>query len=150
MINMPNWIDFKSNREITDVADMPEGVFGFVYLIVTYEGKKYIGRKQVSSKRKRRFGKREIAKLKDKRKKTWEWVIKESDWKDYVSSNDKLKEDIANGTKYEKYIIEYAFSKKELSYLEEKHLFSKGVLESDTWYNSNIAGRYFPKDVVKE
>lgn len=148
---MPNWIDFKTNKEVLDLADMPEGVFGFVYLIQTYDGRKYVGRKQVATKRKRRFGKREIAKMKDKRKKTWEWVIKESNWKEYVSSNDELKDDIANGLKYEKYILDYAFSKKELSYKEEKQLFVQEVLEhGDKFYNNNIAGRYFTRDVVKE
>ena len=37
-------------------------------------------------------------------------------------------------------------SKKELTYLENKALFSLGVLERDDYLNDNIEGRYFKKD----
>ena len=39
------------------------------------------------------------------------------------------------------------YAKKQLSYLETKYLFVKGVLETDDeYYNSNINGTYFRKD----
>lgn len=138
------WI-YEGN-EITSIDQMPEGVIGFVYHIVTSEGREYIGKKNLYTKRKRKFGKKEIAALTDKRLKHWEYVKKESDWKTYNSSNKELKEDIKNGTEVTKYIITYAFEKKELSYLEEKSLWCNGVLEhGDKYYNSNIAGRYYKK-----
>jgi len=77
---------------ITELADMPENVFGFIYKITNTEtGEYYIGKKQVVSVRKRNFGKREIAELKDKRMKKYEYVTKESDWKTYRSSIDTVK-----------------------------------------------------------
>lgn len=141
-MDVTNWI--YEGEEITDINQLPEGAIGFVYNIVTSEGREYIGKKNLYSKRKRKFGKKEIASLTDKRLKHWEYVTKESDWKKYISSNDELKKDIKDGVQATRYILCFAFEKKELSYLEEKHLWCTGVLEhGDKFYNSNIAGRYY-------
>lgn len=139
-----SWI--YQGEEVNSLEKIPEGAIGFVYHIVTSEGREYIGKKNLYTKRKRKFGKKEIAKLTDKRLKHWEYVVKESDWKTYNSSNKQLKEDIKNGIEITKYIVAYAFEKKELSYLEEKNLWCNGVLEhGDKYYNDNISGRYFKK-----
>lgn len=137
-----SWIDYKTKKEVKSKDDMPEGTIGFIYLIETSKGK-YIGKKSLFTKRKRRFGKKEIAKITDKRKKHWEYVIKESDWKTYCSSNKELRELIKGGLKCKKYILGYAQTKKELSYKEEKQLFINEVLEDKKYFNSNISGRYF-------
>ena len=77
---------------ITELADMPEDVFGFIYKITNGKTNEfYIGKKQVVSVRKRNFGKREIAALEDKRMKKYEMITKESDWKQYRSSNKIVK-----------------------------------------------------------
>lgn len=134
---------------VTETSDMPENVYGFVYLITTSSGKKYIGKKILFSIRKRKFGKKEAALVTDKRKKLYEMVKKESDWKTYTGSNPELNEDIKNGMEYKKEILEYAFSKKQLSYLETKLLFVHGVLETENdYYNSNINGTYYRKDII--
>lgn len=147
---MSYWIYNVNNRVSTvDSPHIPEGAVGFIYMIKTYSGKAYIGKKNLFTKRKRKFGKKEAALITDKRKKLWEYVIKPSDWLTYIGSNKELQKDIAKGVKYEKYILDFAFSKKQLSYLEEKQLYVNEVLESDKWYNDNISGRYFTKDVIK-
>jgi len=136
---------------IEDVSQMPEGAYGFVYQIITEDDKKYIGRKVLFSKRKRRFGKRESARVRaeDKRKKLWEWVIKESNWKTYTGSNKQLNEDIKNGKDYVKEILHFAYHKKQLNYLETKELYIREVLEKpDEYYNNNISGKFYPKDTV--
>jgi len=133
---------------VTEVSDMPEEVYGFVYCIKTKAGKKYIGKKTLFSNRKRRFGKKESALITDKRKKLWEIVRTESKWQSYIGSNPELKEDIDNGVEYTKEILHYSFHKKQLSYLENRELYQQCVLEHpDVYYNSNIEGRYFNKDV---
>ena len=148
---MSYWIGNNFTKiDSIDDPRIPKGAIGFIYKIETYDGKAYIGKKNFYTKRKRKFGKKEIAALTDKRKKHWEYVIKESDWLTYIGSNKVLQKDIAKGVKYEKYILDFAFSKKQLSYLEEKELYVNEVLESDKWYNDNISGRYFRKDLVKE
>ena len=133
---------------VTEVSDMPKDVHGFVYCVKTEDGKKYIGKKTLFSNRKRKFGKKESALITDKRKKLYEIVRKESDWKDYTGSNKFLNEDITKGKSYQKEILYYAYLKKQLSYLENRELYTRGVLEhGDEYYNSNIAGSFFKKDV---
>jgi len=133
---------------VTEVSDMPEDVHGFVYCITTEDSKKYIGKKTLFSNRKRRFGKKEAALITDKRKKLWEMVRKESDWKLYTGSNSVLNEDISKGKTYTKKILHYAFHKKQLSYLENRELYERRVLElGDEYYNSNIGGSFYKKDV---
>ena len=132
---------------ITEMSDMPENTWGIVYMITAENGKKYIGRKQLYSERKRKFGKKESALITDKRKKLWEMVKKESDWKTYTGSNKELNDDIKNGTSYKKEILYYCRDKKQLAYLETKELFVREVLEHDEFYNSNISGKFYHKDV---
>lgn len=133
---------------VTEVTDMPENAIGFVYRITTADGKKYIGKKSLYSIRKRKFGKKESKLITDRRLKHYEMVKKESDWRTYTGSNKELNEDIKNGIEFVLEILEYAFGKKQLSYLETKQLFVNGVLETeDEYYNSNINGTYFRKDL---
>ncbi len=138
---MINWT--YKGKEIIDVTQMPENVFGFIYLITDENGRKYLGKKQIFSKRKRKFGKKEIAALPDKRHRTWEYVTKEGKWKDYTGSNEELNKLIAEGINYKKEILYYAMDKKQLTYLELRELWSHRVLESDEFYNSNISGKHF-------
>lgn len=136
---------------INGVDEMPDDCMGFVYKITTADGKMYIGKKSLYSVRKRRFGKKESALVTDKRKKLYEMVKKESDWKNYTGSNDELNKIIKLGIPYTREILQFAFGKKQLSYLETKQLFLNEVLEPHTnYYNSNINGTYFRKDVIDD
>lgn len=141
-----NWIYTTGGNNIV-LKVPPQGVIGFVYMINFDNGKSYIGRKNFWSHRKRKFGKKELAKLTDKRLKKYEIVTKESNWISYTSSNDDVNELIKNGEGYKKTILRLCMSKKELSYFEEKYLFMNGVLESDRFLNMNIAGRYYKSDI---
>ena len=146
-MTVPKWT-YKSNY-ITDISDVPEGAIGFVYLITTESNKKYIGKKNLYTIRKRWFGKKEKALITDKRVKLYEMVKKESKWQSYTGSEKLLNEDIKNGIEFKKEILHFAFNKKQLSYLETKELFCCGVLESeDDFYNSNINGTYYRKDTL--
>lgn len=136
------------DKLITCLSDMPENVNGIVYMITTEHGKKYLGKKTLFTKRKRKFGKKESALITDKRIKLWEWVIKESNWKSYTGSNKFLNDDIENGVKYTKKILYFATHKKQLGYLETKMLYVNEVLEKgDEYYNGNISGKFYRKDV---
>ena len=59
-----------------------------------------------------------------------------------------IKDEIKKGNQsdFERIILQLAYSKKELTYLENKALFSMGVLETEDYLNDNIEGRYFKKD----
>lgn len=142
-----NWT--YKGKEVKSIHDMPEGVYGFVYELRFSNGKRYIGRKNVYSIRKRNFGKKELSKITDKRLKTYEMVKKESNWKSYTSSNKEINSLLKGGEIELEYkrILNYSFSEKHTTYLETQALFCYGVLECDDYYNDNILGKFYRKDV---
>lgn len=128
-------------RPMISVEDFPTGTIGFIYRIDNLsKNKSYIGRKILSSTRK-------LKPLKGaKRKRT---VVKDSGWREYTGSCDELNKDIEAGDLIEKNIIQLCFSKKQMSYYELKYQMLFEVLESDKFYNRNIAGKYHRRDLVK-
>lgn len=134
--------------EIDDISQVPEGAIGFIYRIVDENGKDYVGQKQLYTRRKRKFGKKEIAAITDKRKKHFEYVVKESDWITYTGSNKDLNGNIKKGLGYTKSIIQFVSSKKQLSYYEVKEMMVRGVIEpGNNSYNGNISGKYYERDL---
>lgn len=146
---------------ITELSDMPENVFGFIYKITNGKtGEYYIGKKQVLSVRKRNFGKKEIAALEDKRMKKYEYVTKESDWKEYRSSNKVVKgwfdenETALNegrntdiNDRLELRILRFCSNKKSLTYYELQEQFAHDVLADESSLNDNLLGKFFRKDL---
>ena len=130
--------------------EFPEGTYGYVYQTTHIPtGKKYVGKKSLIYNLKKKLGKKELALHEGKgRPPKFKMVQKESDWKTYYGSHQFIKEEIKKGNQadFKREIIQRAFSKKELTYLENKYLFSLGVLESNKYLNDNIEGRYFKKD----
>jgi hypothetical protein len=133
-----------NNTPIKSIKDMPDGAFGFAYRIDNLKnGKSYIGKKQVISVTKKPFGKKKLAEITDKRSKTYEMISKESKWANYLGSNKSLLDDVKSGHKVTKTILEYGFSKYHLTYLEIKYQFIHSVLETEDFYNDNIASKFF-------
>lgn len=143
-VNMnSNWI--LTDKDVPISVVLPGDYYGFIYKITDLEsGKIYIGRKSFWSRRKRKFGKREIAKMEDKRAKKWEWQVKETDWNNYASSNKELKKKIDNGLQVKREIIKLVRTKEQMTYWETKYQFVYEVLEKDT-YNDNILGKFYRK-----
>lgn len=146
-----------NNKEINCIDDMKAHnpkVWGFVYLLSLYDKKtnkliyQYIGKKNIYSKRKRNFGKKEIASLSDKRQKKYEYVIKESDWKNYISSNLYIKK---NSNKYniKKEILLFSTNDSELTYLEAKEIICNNALYDDTFLNNGVSLRKFIASKIK-
>lgn len=143
-------MDWKYNgKEVKSIKDMPEGVHGIIYQLEFSNGKRYIGRKNIYSVRKRNFGKKELEKIKDKRKKTYEMVKKESNWKTYASSNKAIKELLESGDieLKSKEILHYTFNEKHTTYLETQALFCYGAIESEEFLNDNILGKFYRRDL---
>ncbi len=122
-----------------DIGDF----FGYVYCITNLQtGKKYIGRKYFTQRRKPRSGTK-------KRR-----VTSESDWKNYYGSSDELKADVKTLGKslFRREIISLHETLGKVNYEETKQLFLNNVLMealddgTPAYYNSNILGRYMKKN----
>ena len=136
------------NKEINEISDLPNNAFGFVYQTTHLPtNKKYIGKKSLMYNLKKKLGKKEKALWEGKgRPPVYKRVLKESDWKNYYGSHSFIKE--ANEKDLKREILEIAYHKKELTYLECKYQFTLGVLESRSYLNDNILGKFFDKDFV--
>jgi hypothetical protein len=128
-------------------------VWGFVYKLTLYKKGtrtvefEYIGKKNMYTKRKRVFGKKETAALNDKRKKSYEYVIKESDWKKYISSNKFIK---ANSAQFDisREILTFCTNDYDLTYQEAKEIICSGALEDCRFLNDGVSIRRFGKKII--
>ena len=114
------------------VEQIPEEYVGFVYLITnTTNGKKYIGKKLAQFK----VTKKPLKGRKNKRRST-----KESDWKTYWGSSDRLTQDIENlgKDKFTREIIHLCKARGETNYMEAYYQFKENVLLRDNNYNGII------------
>jgi hypothetical protein len=104
--------------------------YGFVYVITTPEGQKYIGRKYFWSIRK--------ARGKSRRQRS------ESDWKTYYGSSELLKAKIKDSDKslFKREIISLHNTKGRVNYEEVREQFAHEVLERDDYINDNINGKW--------
>jgi len=124
---------------------IPKNAVGFVYVMeMLKDGNMYayIGKKNFYSKRKKKFGKKALAAIKDKRAKKYE-IITKLDYHNYFSSNKELKQAYKDGLHINRVIIKICFSKAELTYQETKAQFKHEVLEKDYYLNGNILGRFY-------
>lgn len=106
--------------------------YGFIYLITnTVTGKKYIGKKQKKTIKKR-------PPLKGKKNKRCEEV--ETDWKTYSSSSNDVNTDITQygKDKFKFEILLFCNSKWELAYHEARLQFENKVLLREDFYNGII------------
>ena len=125
-------MDDTGHWECSIINESTEIPFGFIYLITNKTtNKKYIGKKQCLTVRKR-------APLKGKKNKRHETV--ETDWKIYTSSSRQLNEDIQEQGKddFTFEILKFCDSKWQLAYEETKIQFEKEVLLRDDYYNGII------------
>lgn len=140
-----NW---KYNGE--DVTEIPEGYFGFVYLITnTKTGKKYIGKKFFSFSRTK--VKTIVLKNGEKRKKKVKDRV-DSDWREYYGSSEYLKADIEllGVENFDREILHLCKTKAECSYLETDEIFKNKALLSEAWYNSWVSCKIRKDHVINK
>ena len=162
-MNMPTQATWThKGRVITEISDMPEGTYGFIYSVKHKPTDKiYLGKKVLYFERNKRLGKRALEALREERKAKGiggrvplkQKVVTESDWKDYFGSQKEIinlaKKDKSQEV-WEKKILEFVPNKKLLTYYETKYLFINEVLESnDQYINDNILGKFYRKDFDK-
>ena len=108
-----------------------EGYIGFVYEITdASNGKKYIGKKLLTSKKK-------LPPLKGKTRKRVK--VTQSDWEKYYGSSETVKTLVeTRKSDFNRKILYLCKTKGELSYMEAKEQFDREVLLSDDFYNEFI------------
>ena len=128
-------------KKITKIPDEYEG---FVYLITNKKtGQKYIGKKLAKFK----TTKPPLKGRKNKRR-----GYKESDWKTYYGSSDRLNADVAQlGEKhFTREILYLCKGRGEMSYIEAREQFDRRVLETDEYYNGIINVRVGGSDKLRQ
>jgi len=122
-----SWL-FKG-KEINLIPDEYEG---FVYLITNLtNNQKYVGKKLAKFK---------TTKPPLKGKKNKRRGFKESDWREYWGSSDRLNADIKKlgQEHFTREILYFCKSRAEMSYIEAREQFDRRVLETDEYYNGII------------
>lgn len=123
---------------------IPEEYEGFVYLITNLtNNRKYIGKKLARFK---------TTKPPLKGKKNKRRGYKESDWREYWGSSDKLQEDIKllGEENFTREILYFCKSRAEMSYIEAREQFDRRVLETDDYYNGIINVRVGGSNILRE
>lgn len=155
----PTWLH--EGRLITEISDMPEGTYGFIYEVLHKPtGKKYLGKKVLYFERNVKLGKRALEELKAERKAAGiggrvpqkKKVVKESDWKNYYGSHEEIKRLVkeSDPEDFTRRILQFVPEKKLLTYYECKYLFINSVLdERNNYINDNILGKFYRKDFNK-
>jgi len=118
--------------------DLAQEYYGFVYLIENIETvKRYIGRKY--------FTKASSKQVKGKKKR----CRKESDWKDYWGSSQRLLTEIESlgKDKFKRTILRLCTTRGECNYWEAKLQFMHNVLENDLYYNDNIMMKFTRRNI---
>ena len=126
------------------IDSISEEYEGFVYLITnTTTGQKYVGKKLAKFK---------TTKPPLKGKKNKRRGYKESDWRDYWGSSDRLQEDVdkLGPTNFTREILYFCKSRAEMSYIEAREQFDRRVLETDDYYNGIINVRVGGSDKLRK
>ena len=133
---------------VDNISQLPKDVTGFVYLIVYKDGTKYIGKKNLYStikvksldsgkQRPNTIGKKYRNTGKGSRQ-SYDIIRKETDWLKYKGSHKERLKPIDK-----KYILDFAYTKLQLTYLEAKLLFKHEVLENNEFLNENILNAFY-------
>jgi hypothetical protein len=126
---------YYQGEEIKSLEQVPVGAVGFVYKISFPEmDLHYIGKKNLHSTR-------TLPPLKGYKRNRR--IQKESNWLTYCSSNTDVQYLVNQGHEVYKEILTFAWSQRQLTYLETKMLFVYSVLEQDNYLNQNILGKFY-------
>lgn len=124
-------------------SNVPDGAFGFIYLMeacIDGWNVAYIGKKNFMSVTTKKLTQKEMPT--DKRMKTTKKVSKYN-FENYFSSNEVLKNAHKEGVKIQRTVLEIAYSKSQLTYLECMYQFKYDVLRNASYLNSNILGKFY-------
>jgi len=154
-----------------DLTEMPEDMYGFIYVITYTNGKKYLGQKQFCSQlttpalkngevrpnsvrimKRRLLTKDQLAERTPAQLRTnvksglvpFDIVSKEAKWQTYKGSSKNTKDLIIES----KEIIHLVPTKRNMTYMEAKSLFACNALETEEYANDNILGKFFRDNLI--
>jgi hypothetical protein len=148
-----NWLYYEDDGALVPLEDSfdIDDCFGFVYKITNTEtGKIYIGKKAFFHNKKKKLTKKELAEQTGPGRKSLTKVEQvDSGWMDYYGSSKELVADVKalGKDKFQRTILDFCETKKQLTYSEIYHQMTERVLFIDS-YNDNILGKFFRKDFV--
>ena len=142
-----HWI--YNGKEITSIDQFPDGAIGIIYRIDNLtNGKYYFGRKTCISKKKKKLTIAE-KKLEENKRKTFKYEVSEtSGWKTYKGSNKPLLADLAKGDKFTKEIIQFCFSKAEMTFYETRAIICSTCLLSEDCYNDWVTCKVYKSHLI--
>lgn len=126
-----------NGKEVTE--DEISGFEGFVYLITNkVDGRKYIGKKFLHSIRKQKGKSRRVK--------------KESDWREYWSSSEILKEDISKvgSDNFIREILVLCKTRGDTNRMETFYLWKHDVLDNPLYYNETIGNFRKTSDKIRD
>lgn len=137
-----------TTSKVSSIQDLPEYSTGFVYLIEYKDGTKYIGKKNLyatikmkslpSGKQRANTVGKEYRNTGKGSRQSYDIIRKETDWLTYKGSHKEKLKQISH-----KYILDFAYTKIQLTYLEAKFLFKHEVLEDPKFLNENILNAFY-------
>jgi hypothetical protein len=152
---MNNWLYHTDDGSLNSLADnFQTNCYGFVYNITNLEtGKFYIGKKAFFHNKKKKLTKKELAEQTGPGRKTITKVEQvDSGWKDYYGSSKELLADLKTlgKDKFERVILQFCPTKKQLTYYEIQYQITYGVLHTTNSYNDNVLGKFYRKDFATQ
>lgn len=128
-----------------EILEVPEGYYGFIYLIIDDTGKKYWGKKAFTHKSKTKLSK----KARVGTRKRYNIGTKDSKWLDYWGSSKPLLEYIklVGTTGFRREILMLCKDRQSLAYWEMVTLVQEKVLFRDDCWNGNVCAKYFKNKI---
>lgn len=161
-MSLSNWsYNGRTISSIDDFNDIVKEPYGFVYLLKLYEpntGKlkfQYIGKKNLYTQRTKIATKKELEELpksefsRRRRKgkiQYYRTIKKESDWKNYYSSNDFIRKN-AKRFNIEREILRVCETDSDLSYREAQQIICCDAMDDSTYLNNGVSIRRFATKV---
>jgi hypothetical protein len=127
------------------LEDYPSDKYGFIYLIIGPEEKIYVGKKAFLHKTRAKMSKKDKLVVGNEKKRV-KVGTKDSGWKNYYGSSKELLADITKlgKDKFERYILDFADNKADLTLKEIEFQVKYNVLRCNS-YNGWIGGKVFKR-----
>ena len=88
-------------------------------------------------------------KLEENKRKTFKYEVSESSgWKTYRGSNKPLLADLNKGDKYEKIILQFCFSKAEMTFYETRAIACSDCMLTEDCYNDWFSSKVYKSHLI--